>query len=151
MDAIAERDETHAIARAERRVGERARDARHLEDYLARFDTTLAVMQTEASLERIAYELAEDAWAYYPPSGGIVLDDVQVDDEAGSVEPRREERLGDPADPGLGGLRGDGAPGGVRPGGVAGGVRRHAAVRGVSGSAGSRGRPSSSPGRASAG
>ena len=38
------------------------RDARHLEDYLARFDTTLAVMQTEASLERIAYELAEDAW-----------------------------------------------------------------------------------------
>ena len=38
------------------------RDARHLEDYLARFDTTLAVMKTEASLERIAYELAEDAW-----------------------------------------------------------------------------------------
>jgi len=37
------------------------RDARNLEDYLARFDTTLAVMQTAGSLERIAYELAEDA------------------------------------------------------------------------------------------
>ncbi|MFP5355754.1 MAG: adenosine deaminase, partial [Gemmatimonadota bacterium] len=37
------------------------RDARNLEDYLARFDTTLAVMQTGESLERIAYELAEDA------------------------------------------------------------------------------------------
>ena len=36
-------------------------DARNLEDYLARFDTTLAVMQTAESLERIAYELAEDA------------------------------------------------------------------------------------------
>ncbi|HEV8411695.1 MAG TPA: adenosine deaminase [Gemmatimonadaceae bacterium] len=37
------------------------RDARHLEDYLTRFDVTLAVMQTERSLERIAFELAEDA------------------------------------------------------------------------------------------
>ncbi|MBK6488233.1 MAG: adenosine deaminase [Gemmatimonadetes bacterium] len=37
------------------------RDARNLEDYLARFDTTLAVMQTAESLDRIAYELAEDA------------------------------------------------------------------------------------------
>jgi adenosine deaminase len=36
-------------------------DARHLEDYLARFDVTLSVMQTAESLERIAYELAEDA------------------------------------------------------------------------------------------
>jgi adenosine deaminase len=36
-------------------------DARHLEDYLARFDVTLSVMQTENALERIAYELAEDA------------------------------------------------------------------------------------------
>jgi adenosine deaminase len=38
------------------------RDARHLEDYLTRFDVTLSVMQTSASLERITYELAEDAW-----------------------------------------------------------------------------------------
>jgi adenosine deaminase len=36
------------------------KDAQNLVDYLARFDTTLSVMQTEAALERIAYELAED-------------------------------------------------------------------------------------------
>ncbi len=33
-----------------------------LEDYLKAFDVTLAVMQTEESLERSAFELAEDAW-----------------------------------------------------------------------------------------
>jgi adenosine deaminase len=38
------------------------RDARNLEDYLSRFATTLSVMQTAESLERIAYELATDAW-----------------------------------------------------------------------------------------
>lgn len=37
------------------------KDARNLVDYLARFDTTLSVMQTAEALERIAYELAEDA------------------------------------------------------------------------------------------
>lgn len=37
------------------------RDARTLEDYLARFDITLSVMQRREALERIAYELAEDA------------------------------------------------------------------------------------------
>ena len=36
-------------------------DAKTLEDYLARFEVTLSVMQTEGALERIAYELAEDA------------------------------------------------------------------------------------------
>ncbi len=36
------------------------KDARNLVDYLARFDTTLSVMQTADALERIAYELAED-------------------------------------------------------------------------------------------
>lgn len=36
-------------------------DARNLVDYLARFDTTLSVMQTAEALERIAFELAEDA------------------------------------------------------------------------------------------
>ena len=36
-------------------------DARNLEDYLERFAVTLSVMQSEAALERIAYELAEDA------------------------------------------------------------------------------------------
>lgn len=33
-----------------------------LEEYLHAFDVTLSVMQTEAGLERCAYELAEDAW-----------------------------------------------------------------------------------------
>jgi adenosine deaminase len=37
------------------------RDATNLVDYLERFDVTLRVMQTAEALERIAYELAEDA------------------------------------------------------------------------------------------
>lgn len=37
------------------------RDAHNLEEYLARFGTTLSVMQTAESLERIAWELATDA------------------------------------------------------------------------------------------
>lgn len=36
------------------------RDAAHLEDYLERFQLTLAVMQDAEAIERIAYELAED-------------------------------------------------------------------------------------------
>ena len=39
----------------------RVDDARNLEDYLARFDVTLSVMQTADALERIAYELSMDA------------------------------------------------------------------------------------------
>lgn len=46
---------------AELRDYMRVDDARNLEDYLARFEITLAVMQTESALERIAYELVEDA------------------------------------------------------------------------------------------
>jgi adenosine deaminase len=38
-------------------------DAQNLVDYLSRFDTTLSVMQTYDALERIAFELAEDAAA----------------------------------------------------------------------------------------
>ena len=38
-------------------------DASTLEEYLERFEVTLSVMQTEAALERIAYELAIDAYA----------------------------------------------------------------------------------------
>jgi adenosine deaminase len=34
-----------------------------LDDYLKAFDITLSVLQTEAGLERAAYELAQDAWA----------------------------------------------------------------------------------------
>jgi adenosine deaminase len=37
--------------------------SRDLVDYLKRFEITLALMQTETSIERIAYELAEDAAA----------------------------------------------------------------------------------------
>ncbi|MFA6618418.1 MAG: adenosine deaminase [Candidatus Neomarinimicrobiota bacterium] len=36
-------------------------NATSLEDYLERFDVTLSVMQDEASLERVTYELCEDA------------------------------------------------------------------------------------------
>jgi len=39
------------------------RDARTLEDYLERFSVTLSVLQTADALERVAYELAEDAAA----------------------------------------------------------------------------------------
>jgi len=39
----------------------RVDDAKSLEDYLARFDVTLSVMQTAEALERIAYELSMDA------------------------------------------------------------------------------------------
>jgi adenosine deaminase len=40
----------------------RVDDARNLEDYLARFATTLSVMQTAPAMERVAFELAEDAF-----------------------------------------------------------------------------------------
>lgn len=36
-------------------------DAQNLEQYLERFAVTLSVMQSESALERVAYELAEDA------------------------------------------------------------------------------------------
>jgi adenosine deaminase len=39
----------------------KADDAKNLEDYLRLFDVTVSVMQTPDALERIAYELAEDA------------------------------------------------------------------------------------------
>src|SRR4051812_30184845 len=39
----------------------RVDDARSLEDYLARFDVTLGVMQTADALDRVAYELSIDA------------------------------------------------------------------------------------------
>ena len=36
-------------------------DARNLEDYLRRFEITIALLQTEAALERVAYEMVGDA------------------------------------------------------------------------------------------
>ncbi|HEX5581495.1 MAG TPA: adenosine deaminase [Gemmatimonadaceae bacterium] len=41
----------------------RVDDARHLEDYLERFDITLSVMQNAEAIDRIAYELVADAAA----------------------------------------------------------------------------------------
>lgn len=66
----------------------RVDDARNLEDYLARFEITLAVMQDAEALERIAHELvidsAEDGVRYvevrWCPAlnvrGGLALDEV---------------------------------------------------------------------------
>ena len=36
-------------------------DARNLEDYLTRFDITVALLQTPEAIERVAYEMVEDA------------------------------------------------------------------------------------------
>ncbi|MBK9550284.1 MAG: hypothetical protein IPO52_14560 [Gemmatimonadetes bacterium] len=38
-------------------------DARNLEDYLARFDVTIALLQRPEAIERVAYEMVEDAAA----------------------------------------------------------------------------------------
>lgn len=38
-------------------------DARHLEDYLARFDVTIALLKRPEAIERVAYEMVEDAAA----------------------------------------------------------------------------------------
>ncbi len=66
----------------------RASDVHSLEEYLERFAVTLSVMQTADALERVAYELAEDAAAdgvrymevRYAPvlnvEGGLSLTDV---------------------------------------------------------------------------
>jgi adenosine deaminase len=63
-------------------------DARDLEDYLARFDITVSLLQTEAAIERVAYEMVEDAAAdnlrymevRYDPHlsthGGLTMDRV---------------------------------------------------------------------------
>jgi adenosine deaminase len=39
----------------------RVDDARNLEDYLARFEVTIALLQTPEAIERVAYEMVEDA------------------------------------------------------------------------------------------
>jgi adenosine deaminase len=63
-------------------------DARNLEDYLRRFDLTVALLQTPEAIERVAYEMVEDAARdnvrylevrYCPTlscTGGLSLDDV---------------------------------------------------------------------------
>src|ERR1041385_3308658 len=63
-------------------------DARNLEDYLKRFDITVALLQTEEAIERVAYEMVEDAakdWLRYlevrycphlSTHGGLTMDEV---------------------------------------------------------------------------
>ena len=66
----------------------RVDDARNLEDYLKRFDFTIPLLQTSDAVERVAYEMAEDAAKdnvrylevrYCPHlsrAGGMTLDEV---------------------------------------------------------------------------
>lgn len=68
VPTILELAEAEGVELPSRDAGELAdylfvRDATNLEDYLARFAVTLSVMQRAAALERIAYELCEDAAA----------------------------------------------------------------------------------------
>jgi adenosine deaminase len=74
----------------------RVSNAASLEDYLERFDVTLAVMQTADALERISYELAEDAAA-----DGVRYIEVRF---APILNVRRGLSLGDVLDASLRGL-----------------------------------------------
>ncbi len=77
-------------------------DARDLEDYLRRFDTTIAVLQTPESVERVAYEMVEDAArdnirhleVRYCPElstrGGLSLDEVLEAEQRGLSRGRHD-------------------------------------------------------------
>jgi adenosine deaminase len=77
-------------------------DARNLDDYLARFDVTIALLQTPAAIERVAYEMVEDAARdgvryievrYCPAlsrAGGLSLDDVLDAELRGLARGERE-------------------------------------------------------------
>lgn len=77
-------------------------DARDLEDYLARFDVTVSLLQTEAAIERVAYEMVEDAAAdnlrymevRYDPHlsthGGLTMDQVVAAQRRGFDRGERE-------------------------------------------------------------
>jgi len=77
-------------------------DARNLEDYLTRFDLTVAVLQTPEALERVAYEMVEDAArdgvryleVRYCPSlsrhQGLSLDDTIRAERRGLLRGERE-------------------------------------------------------------
>ena len=80
----------------------RVDDARNLDDYLARFRWTVAVMQTPEAIERIAYEMAADAAAdgvrllevrYCPAlstAQGLSLDEVIAAERRGLARGERE-------------------------------------------------------------
>lgn len=70
-------------------------DARDLQDYLARFDITVALLQTPEAIERVAYEMVEDAArdnlryleVRYDPHlsthGGLSMDEVVTAERLG--------------------------------------------------------------------
>jgi len=80
----------------------RVDDAKDLEDYLRRYDLTIALLQTPESLERVAYEMVEDAArdnvryleVRYCPllscAGGMTLDEVIAAELKGFARGERE-------------------------------------------------------------
>jgi tetratricopeptide (TPR) repeat protein len=78
------------------------RDARDLEDYLKRFDITVALLQTPEALERVAYEMVEDAAAdrlrylevrYCPhlsTHAGLTMDEVVAAESRGLKRGERD-------------------------------------------------------------
>jgi adenosine deaminase len=77
-------------------------DARNLEDYLARFEYTIALLQTPDAIERVAYEMVADAAAdglrhlevrYCPmlsTRGGLTMDDAVAAEWRGLQRGERE-------------------------------------------------------------
>ncbi len=77
-------------------------DARDLEDYLKRFDITVALLQTPEAIERVAWEMCEDAAAdqvrylenrYCPhlsTRGGLTMDDVIAAEARGLARGERD-------------------------------------------------------------
>ncbi len=77
-------------------------DARNLEDYLKRFDITVSLLQTPEAIERVAYEMVEDAAAdnlrylevrYCPhlsTHGGLTMDEVVQAERKGFDRGERE-------------------------------------------------------------
>src|SRR5574340_411070 len=83
----------------------RVSDGRSLEDYLARFDVTIALLQVPEAIERVAYEMCGDAAAdgvrylevRYCPwlscRGGLTLDEVIGAELAGLRRGERDFRI----------------------------------------------------------
>jgi adenosine deaminase len=69
-------------------------DAENLVDYLGRFDTTLSVLQRPDALERVAYELAEDAAAENVQYMEVRFSPVLHQQEGLSMEEAVEAALG---------------------------------------------------------
>lgn len=77
-------------------------DARNLEDYLQRFDITVALLQTPEAIERVAYEMVEDAARdnvqylevrYCPhlsTHGGLSMHDVVAAESRGFARGQRD-------------------------------------------------------------